>query len=453
MVRHTTKKRNNFKRHTHKRKGKKLAKYTSRLRKYSRRGNGSGKGGSILETLPPDELAAVHELLSAKDKKALVVASNYTTYKDNYDPIFLDEDQSWTYLHISKKARPTFLKETLGISCNIRNQLCILFKNRDFSSGVIPINGEELITYGLDAFSDCRSVTFYDCYFPTKKRFIEKEDKAFITKVKFLNIHHCRKIDDCHFASKLNEVTITQLSSLQKSAIDDLEGVKHLTLSFCAVYQYYDRRRRHGAEKLFELDDDDNRQYFNEEHYENDPINFDYTFDTVIHEYGNFEIITFSNKDYLDLTFTPFIFMANNIGFLNISCRFICDVSYNGGAEQKHRYKEPTDEGIFYRSYEYDYGFTRKLYDRCDNYEMCLKDAVEKKYDTKEFSKTKPQPTSIWRSSSPYTPENYDDWNRYYYTLHEAGKLNYYKDENGAFVCHHVKDCDTTDKNGMCTVS
>ena len=140
-------------------------------------------------------------------------------------------------------------------------------------------------------------------------------------------------------------------------------------------------------------------------------------------------------------------------GFRRYNTRFICDVSYNGGAEQKHRYKEPTDEGIFYRSYEYDYGFTRKLYDRCDNYEMCLKDAVEKKYDTKEFSKTKPQPTSIWRSSSPYTPENYDDWNRYYYTLHEAGKLNYYKDENGAFVCHHVKDCDTTDKNGMCTVS
>ena len=292
MVRHTKKKKKNNK----------------RLRKSRHRRQ---KGAAVFEY--NDVLNEVDSYLTPNEKKYLRSSVSKDTYENHYKLIHLDEDESWEFLHTPEKGRLTFLENKLGIdgkrdkSFNIRKKLCLTFRRRDFSSGVISQNGTKA-TRGMDAFSNCQSIIFYDCYFPTRKRSIAngKGDKACIEHVEHVSIHHCRKIDDCYFLSELKVVKITEFSSIFVRTVPTLANVDMLTLSFCYFYIYENSNTIHDDETIYDGDAYDNDQH---------NIISNAFITTDVHN-------VFANMrcSFLDFTCTNFaIMISNDLHYLNMS--------------------------------------------------------------------------------------------------------------------------------------
>lgn len=229
-------------------KNKRSKKIKQQKGQYRKRRSRRNRGGSVFAV--PDVLNNISSYLKKTELEQLLPALGKEIYENHFKPIELDDNQSWEYLHTPEGRRDQFLKEIVGNkSFETHTQLCLRFTRRNFSSGVIPIFTKD-DTRGMDAFSNCRSITFYDCYFPTQRRSEEngKGNKACIENVGNVNIHHCRKIDDCYFLSKLNIVKITEFSSIYIKHLPRLANVDILTLSFCFFYTYK------------RVDDNDNHQ-------------------------------------------------------------------------------------------------------------------------------------------------------------------------------------------------
>lgn len=304
---------------TYKRKRRQYSKSNKKKTKNARRRNcrycsqrkKGGAGFNIEKNLPNDTKGYLDTFMMGPDRRKLAEASTFADYNNNHQLLYLTPNQSMEYVQLPSTERKQFLKNVFGQRENHMHkkyhiempsrQVCLHFKHENFANGHIPMNN----------FSNCLRIYFYDCYFPT-----QETDDSCIHNVPFVHVHHCRRIDDCYFLSKLTRVTITQHSSLFASNLYKLQNVPWLTMSFCCFYLFYKPMGEHGYDFNY-----------NGHHFNTDPTvmfmfsdNNDQTgFNAKINE--AFLTISGHNK-YLNLTYSklpPEDFAVTNIEYLNLS--------------------------------------------------------------------------------------------------------------------------------------
>jgi hypothetical protein len=124
-----------------------------------------------------------------------------------------------------------------GLNPNIKSindEVCLYFEKQDFSFGVQGGSVE-----GMNAFSSCKQITFYDCYFPVNSPQNGEDNRASIRNVETVKLLHCRKVDNLLFLALIPNVIISQYSSIYIHTLPVLSHVHHLELSFCLFYKYF----------------------------------------------------------------------------------------------------------------------------------------------------------------------------------------------------------------------
>jgi hypothetical protein len=402
----------------------KKTKYSLKKKQKNRGKNRTQRGASAF-TLPEDVHVHIGTFMTSEENKKFMHA-----LEENF-LVKLGYTDSLRYVLTPFKNRQKVLADIVLAKYGPekkfslpQKELCLKFRRQDFSSGMIG-------DLGMNAFSNCFSVYFYDCFFPTEETSIKvgKANQACIENVQFLNIHHCRKIDDCHFLSKLNHVTITQNSSLFTKGARKLRNVQHLTLSFCQFYLYVitDGEQITYLDKPFDVNtegfnDQTHTVIFDDDRHEpNIPVTEGAFHDFGHHKYLDLTGSSFNNKtsfhniEYLNVSHTHWSYWEVVVNVNTINLTGTC-----ADQNEINDFREQTNPQ-FIIIFEYETPIT---YCFNENYSRNILENVEGKYDREGYSLKEINLSTInFNDRHPMTSHSKS---KLMYILYKKGKLKEY---------------------------